>query len=155
MRILFDDKEACLEKFRTCARLREFENQTLDAEFYQIEHSKPLLINHSITNVRNIYTYHCTNELFKILKFITPMGMFELFILFNRNGKETRLITSVPSANYFFQAGLILNVVRDLLKIYDFTLETGPIKLEVKRTILEIQSGGNPMDWHHGSWNTL
>ena len=155
MRILFGDKEAYLDKFRTCARTREFGNQKLGKEFYQRERSKPLFNNHSIMNVRNLYTYHCSNELLKILKFRTPMSMFELFELSDINGKETRIITPAPSVNYFYQASLIWNVVRDLLKIFDFSPETGPIIAGIKRKILEIQSSGDPVGWQHGSWNTL
>ena len=42
MRILFGDKEAYLNKFKTCARSRPFDNQILGQEFYSREHTKPL-----------------------------------------------------------------------------------------------------------------
>ena len=42
MRILFGDKQAYLEKFKTCCRTRPFEMQKLVAKFYEREHTKPL-----------------------------------------------------------------------------------------------------------------
>ena len=155
MRILFGDKDAYLDKFRTCARVREFGNQKLGTEFYEREHSKPLFNKHSIMNVRNLYIYHCSNELFKILKFRTPMSIFELFKLSVRTGSDTRLITCEPSHLFFYVGSLIWNVVSVLLKIEDFSLKQGPAKLELKSEILKTQAEGDPMEWTHGSWDTL
>ena len=42
MRILFGDKEAYIDKFKTCARTRPFETQKLGADFFTKEHTKPL-----------------------------------------------------------------------------------------------------------------
>ena len=53
IRILFGDKEAYLNKFKTCARTREFNQQHLDANFYRREHTKPLFNSQSIMNVKN------------------------------------------------------------------------------------------------------
>ena len=69
LRILFGDKEAYLHKFKTCARVRLFEEQKLGAEFFKREHTKPIFTKHSVVNVRNLFVYHCFNEIFKILKF--------------------------------------------------------------------------------------
>ena len=43
LRILFGDKEAYLNKFKTCARARGIENQYLGQKFYRRENSKPPL----------------------------------------------------------------------------------------------------------------
>ena len=85
MRILFGDKEAYLNKFKTCARSRPLDNQILGQEFYSREHTKPLFNQHGIMNVRNLHIYHCSNEILKILKFRTPYSLFELFELSKRN----------------------------------------------------------------------
>ena len=119
LRILFGDKEAYLNKFKTCARARGIENQYLGQEFYRRENSKPLFNRNNIMNVCNLFIYHCSNEIFKILKFRTPICMFEIFTLSNRNGRETRLLTPYPSKSLFYVGSLIWNVVRDLIKIYD------------------------------------
>ena len=66
LRILFGDKEAYLDKFKTSARVRPFEEQKLGAEFFKREHTKPLFTKHSVINVRNLFVYdHCFNEIFK------------------------------------------------------------------------------------------
>ena len=155
IRILFGDKEAYLNKFKTCARAREFEKQILGSDFYRRENTKPLFNKNSIMNIRNLYIYHCANEIFKILKFRTPICLFENFSLSDRNGRETRLLTPTPSKNFFYEGSIIWNVVRELLKIYDFSLKLGPIKHDMKVKILEIQLQGDPSEWQNRTWNTL
>ena len=54
--------------------------------------------------------------------------MFEIFTLSNRNGRETRLLTPYPSKSFFYVGSLIWNIVRDLIKIYEFSIKSGPIK---------------------------
>ena len=146
IRILFGDKEAYLNKFKTCARTREFNHQNLTANFYRREHTKPLFNSKSIMNVKNLYIYHCANEIFKILKFRTPISMFELLNLSTRAGKATLLVTPNPSNNFFYFGSLIWNVVRDLVKMYDLNSKTFSIKSGLKKQILEIQCEGDPIE---------
>ena len=73
-------------------------------------------------NVRNLFVYHCFNEIFKILKFRTPISLFEVFELSKRNGRETRLITPEPSLNFTYQAALIWNVAREVLQLDDLLM---------------------------------
>ena len=87
MRILFGDKEAYLNKFKTCARSRPLDNQILVQEFYV--------------------------------------------------------------------GSLIWNAVRDLIKLYEFSQNSGSAKCVLKREILKIQKGGDRIEWQHGTWNTL
>ena len=89
MRILFGDTNAYLDKSRTCARVREFGKQKLGLEFYKREHNKPPFNERSIMNVRILYGYHCSNELFKLnsgcpralsmLKLINPSENFRRY----------------------------------------------------------------------------
>ena len=58
LRILFGEKKAYLDKFKTCAQVREIDNQQLGTEFYEREHSKPLFNNSSIMNAKNLHIYH-------------------------------------------------------------------------------------------------
>ena len=155
MRILFGDKEAYLNKFKTCARSRPLDNQILGQKFYSRERTKPLFNQHGIMNVRNLHIYHCSNEILKILKFRIPYSLLELFELSKRNGKETRLLTPNPSKNLSYVGSLIWNAVRDLIKLYEFSQNSGSAKCVVKREILKIQKGGDPIEWQHGTWNTL
>ena len=77
--------------------------------------------------------------------------MFEIFTLSNRNGRETRLLTPYPSKSLFYVGSLICNVVRDLIKIYEFSIKSGPIKSAIRGLILRIQKQGDPDEWQHGT----
>ena len=66
LRILFGDKEAYLNKFKTCARARGIENQYLGQEFYRRENSKPLF---NRNNIMNSVTYSYTTVVMKFFKF--------------------------------------------------------------------------------------
>ena len=79
-RILFGDRDAFFEKFRTCAKARPFGSQALSQSFYQKEHTKPLFKKHGILSIQNLYTYHCFMEIFKILKLRVPMALFSEYI---------------------------------------------------------------------------
>ena len=92
IRILVGDKEAFLDKFKTCVRNRPLYSQHLGSEFYTKEHTKPLFNHHDIFTVHNLYNYHCSIELFKILKTRTPISLFSKFTLSSR--KDTLLIIS-------------------------------------------------------------
>ena len=81
--------------------------------------------------------------------------MFEIFTLSNRNGRATRLLTPYPSKSLFYAGSLIWNVVRDLIKIYEFSIKSEPIKSAIRWLILKIQKQGDPDEWQHGTWNTL
>ena len=155
LRILFGDKEAYLNKFKTCARARGIENQYLGQKFYRRENSKPLFNRNNIMNVRNLFIYHCSNEICKILEFRTPICMFKIFTLSNINGRAKRLLTPYPSKSLFYVGSLIWNVVRDLIKIYEFSIKSGPTKSAIRGLILKIQKQGDPDEWQHGTWNTL
>ena len=69
--------------------------------------------------------------------------------------KETRLLTPNPSKNFLYVGSVIWNAVRDLIKLYEFSQNSGSAKCVLKREILKIQKGGNPIEWQHGTWNTL
>ena len=39
--------------------------------------------------------------------------------------------------------------------LYEFSQNSGSAKCVLKREILKIQKGGDPIEWQHGTWNTL
>ena len=55
LRLLFGNKEAFLDKFRTAARTRPIQNQLLGEDFYRQEHTKPLFEKHGILTLKNLY----------------------------------------------------------------------------------------------------
>ena len=64
-KILFGDKEAYLNKFKTCARDRPVELQVLSTSFYEREHTKSIFKLNNILCMYNMYTYHSFMEAFK------------------------------------------------------------------------------------------
>ena len=57
MRILFGDKEAYLDKFKTSCRTSPIETQILGTAYYMKEHTKPLFHKHKILAFKNLYNY--------------------------------------------------------------------------------------------------
>ena len=148
IRIMFGDKEAFLNKFKTCARSRPYGEQLLGKDFYCKEHTKPLFKAHDIMTVYNLYFYHCINDVSKILKFRTPMSLYSLFNLSNRVGKETLIILPKSSNSYIRRSAAIWNTVRNHLSLNAFTFKPNTLKSQIKVAILNAQSEGEPMEWN-------
>lgn len=145
MRIMFGDKEAYLDKFKTCTRTRPIGEQFLGPEFYIREHTKPLFTCKSIMTIHNLYRYHTALSALKILKFRTPMSLYCCFNLSNR--KETLLITPWSSNNFIYQASIIWNTVRIVINVKDFSVKLGKVKLHLKNFIIKRQKLGDQTEW--------
>ena len=113
--------------------------------YYLREHSKPLLNNQSIMTIHNLYVYYCANEILKILKFRTPISLYELFKLSDR--KDTLLITNSPSCQFVYKSSFIWNALRNILHVYDFSIKYGSFKRNLKRFLLNKQKTGDTTEW--------
>ena len=71
-------KDAYMDKFKTFARTRSFEDRFLGKYFFQGEPSKPLFHSNNLLTIHNLYKYNCIFELFKLIKLRTPMSIYEL-----------------------------------------------------------------------------
>ena len=89
---MFGDNEAYHNKFKTAARVRPRELQKLGAEFYDLEHSKPLFNKNNLLTVHHLYKYCCLLEMFKIIKLRIPIALYSLFTRSNR--RENYFITN-------------------------------------------------------------
>ena len=148
LRILFGNKDAYLDKFKTSARCRPFDSQILGQEFFAKENSKPLYNVNEILTVYNLYLYHTSNEVFKILKYRTPISLYSLYIRSTR--KESLLITPTSSHHFIFRSTEIWNLVRQKLKINDLACtKFGTIKSSLKRLIIKYQKFGDPIEWNN------
>ena len=147
VRILFGNKEAYLNKFKTCARTRPFDEQTLGQEFFKREHTKPLFIKHNLFTVHNLYFYHCCNEVLKILKHRTPISLIPLFELSKRPGKDTLLIHPEPSECYTYRACIIWNYARSKVQYNDFSSSSSTFKSAIKKLITLHQKAGEFEHW--------
>ena len=145
IRVLFGNKKAYLEKFKTCSRARPYPFQALTDEFYQLEHTKPLFKNKNILALQNLYTYHIFMETFKILKLRCPISIYDLFTLSSR--KEITLITSFPSNDFIYRATTIWNIIAPKLKLLDYSHNISLIKSTLKRALLKTQHSENQFDW--------
>ena len=151
IRILFGDREAYLEKYKTCARVRPYGEQKLGESFFIKEHSKPLFNKNRLMTVHNLYYYHCCMEIFKILKFRLPIALYGLFTTSER--KDTLLLTIRPTIQFVYKGGIIWNLCRQKLKITDFSHKIGPLKRSLKTQIGNHQSLGDSCEWE--DWNFL
>ena len=147
VRIMFGDKEAYLNKFKTCARTRTYGEQKLGKKFFTKEHTKPLFHKYMIMNVHNLYLYHCINDIFKILKFRNPISIHSLFNLSHRIGKETFTLPPKPSDTYVYRVSSIWNAVRQKLSILEFTTSVSYLKSSIRKAIFSAQTQGDPLEW--------
>ena len=145
LRMLFGDKEAFLDKFRTCARARPIGNQLLGENFYRREHTKPLFSQQKILTLKNLYSYHTYMEIFKVLKLRDPITIFEQFSMSSR--KQTLLINGKPADHFFSRSAKIWNIITPKLKINDFSTKIGPMKSRLKGALLKLQNSNDPITW--------
>jgi len=143
---LFGDKQAYLDKFKTCAKTRPFPHQTLDSDFFQLEHTKPLFEKYKILAMENLYTYHTFMEVFKILKLRCPMSLHDHFDKSSR--KETTLIASFGTTNDFISRSTsIWNSIAPKFKLQDYSYKIGLAKSNLKKALLRIQHAEDQINW--------
>ena len=147
LRIMFGDKEAYLDKFKTCARARSYDNQKLGVEFYTKEHSKPLFNNNHIMTIHNLHYYHCVMEIFKILKFRSPISLYSIFNISSRPGKDTFLISPYPMESFVYRASVAWNNIRQKLSIIDFSQNISTVKSSLTKFIHDHQQTGCTYEW--------
>ena len=152
IRILFGDKEQYLDKFRTCVRSRPHGSQLLGSKFFAKENSKPLFNDNNILTLYNLYTYHTTMEVFKILKYRTPISLYSLFTRSNR--KDTLLITPSSSQHFIFKSSDLWNLVRQKLKLFDLSYtKISSFKSLLKKLITNYQKFGDDTVWNDNELN--
>ena len=137
IRIMFGDTEAYLDKFRTCARIREYGSQILGQEFFEREHSKPLFTQYSLLTVHNLHRYHCILETYKIIKLRTPISIYGTFLRSTR--RDCRLTPPTPSCNFTYTAASLWNAFQQSARIEDFTVPIGSLKRSLKYCLLAAQ----------------
>ena len=136
----------------TCARVRpkrtKQEEKLYKIEFYEKEHTKPLFTSKKILTVQNLYAYHCTLEIFKVLKFRIPVGLLESFNISKR--KPSLLLTPDPSIYFLYKSARLWNNYKKVLldESLDFSTPIGAAKARIKRHLLEIQKKDDPNIWN-------
>ena len=136
---MFGDNEAYHNKFKTAARVRPRELQKLGAEFYELEHSKPLFNKNNLLTVHHLYKYCCLLEMFKIIKLRIPIALYSLFTRSNR--QENYFITNSPSTSFIYQSSHMWNNcyrVSESTNI-DFSSAVAKFKKIIKFALLSTQ----------------
>ena len=149
IRILFGDLDAYLDKFRTCARCRPLEKQTLGTEFFTREHTKPLFHKTEILVFKNLYNYHICVETLKTLKSRVPNCLYLLFTISNRNNR-TQLKAMQNSGPYISnRINLWNNCIKSISKSETLPeIQISKFKTNLKQHLLRIQNDHDPIEWY-------
>ena len=149
IRVLFGTREEYLDKFNTCARVREYGKQKLGAEFYSKESSKPIFQSLNILAMPNIHNYQTCLEVLKILKFRRPAFLHETYQLSQRNN-STLLILPAKENSFTYISSRIWNIAMKLLArdsaLSDIGL--GSFKRRLKNCLLVVQGKFDDIEWY-------
>lgn len=146
LRVLFGDREAYLDKFKTCVRGRPYSEQHLDHKFFQKEHTKPIFKEQGILAVQNLYTYHCYLEVYKVMKFRAPISLYEEYVCSAR--KPTLVINQPdPPDNFNTRSTKIWNSITPKLKFQDYALSAASIKSMLKCSLQANQHNHTELNW--------
>ena len=152
MSILFGDLEAYLDKFKTCARTREYGKQKLGSEFFCKEHTKPLFTELDILACANIYINRTCLETLKILKYREPASLYKLY---NQSSRSNLIITPIPSTQITYTGAKLLNSAIKIIskKEYPVNIKIGPFKTNLKKCLLQIQKMHGEEDWYPANFD--
>ena len=148
IRILFGDSQRFEDKFCTCARARPLDEQILGSDFYAKEHTKPLFKAKNLLTVHNLYTYHTSLEIYKILKFRTPISLFSLYTMSER--KSTLILTPNPSIHFTYKSAILWNKMHKLIcsGLDDFSMKISSWKSSAKNYLLLLQASHDTNNWY-------
>ena len=164
------------EYYQTCARARTYQSHMTPRDF-SLEHTKPLFNCNQLLTMQSLYVHKSLTELFKILKFKTPIALSELFRLKHlQSSQEMKLHVppfnlDISRNNYIVNASTLWNTyVRHVLdspvlssltfmgkeceiiipgsnKNSDLTMTVPLFKKRLKTYLLSIQKLGDSKVW--------
>ena len=106
------------EYYETCARSRTYQ-QHIGKKNFSLEHTKPLFNDNNILCLHHLYIYHTFLELFKVLKFKTPLSIEEIVTFSPRFSNMFLILPKVKieiaKCNFAFKAPLIWNALIEKL----------------------------------------
>ena len=150
IRIMFGDKAAYLDKFKTCVRARTGDFLKLGSEFYMKEHTKPLFNTHEILVTQHLYHYHTILNTFKILKTHTPISLYSCYKFSQSQRRALQLITSFNSHNFMYKSGTLWNIFitsENLNEVNDFSVSFNWVKTKLKKWLFRLQKLGDQCEW--------
>ena len=149
MRILFLDKEAYLDKFKTSCRTRPIGTQILGIAYYMKEHTKPLYHKNKILAFKNLYNYQICLETLKILKSKIPYYLFQLHPLSSRNNQNF-LVAKRNSSLFITNRIKLWNNCVKVISNTQTIPETkiSKFKLDSKKILLKVQNSFDENQWY-------
>ena len=152
VRVLFGNKHAYLDKFKTCAKARPYLSQALDASFFRLQHTKPLFAKNKILALENLYIYYTFIETFKILKLHTPITLYNLY---NKSLRKelTLIVSSSPAKDFISRSTTLWNMITPKLKFHDYSYKISSAKSNIKKSLLLVQNAGDVNFWSEENFN--
>ena len=169
IRLLFGNEPSYdhTQFYEKCARTRTYE-ENMAPKNYCLENTKPLFNENGILCIYNLYAYQTFMELFKIMKYRSPISVYELYKLGNR---DVNLLLQLPivileksKCSFIFKSAAIwnrmVNIVFNKCKPQengivipgsstdsDMSASIAVIKNKLKMYILDAQKQGNKYNW--------
>ena len=148
IRLLFGDHDKFMKKLHTASQL-ELPQQNLEGELYCKEHTKPLFNENAILVIHNLYKYHTSLEILKIIKKRTPTSILEQFNISQRN--NANLIILGPYSNQFLFLGAKLwnSIVKIIIPHNDLL----SVKLSIFKNKLKKMLHNNQKMFDKDTWS--
>ena len=174
IRILYGKKLSYdhAEFYQTCARVRPY-NEHVAPKSFTSEHTKPLFKLNKFLTVHNMHKLYTVVEVFKIIKYKTPISLsmlIQLNTLFYHSTNKNRMTTphykKQKSRNQFlYQSSNIWNKFNDKIfimpsinkklnivipgscKYSDLSSTVNFVKQKFKKILLKLQNFGNEQIW--------
>ena len=171
------------EFYETCARARTYKDHKTPKN-YVLEHTKPLFNKHDILALQNVYILRTLTELFKVLKYRSPISLLDSIKL-NPSSFHHKLLLpknklSISINNFVFSAfslwnkcidrifkkpiltTIAVNKGKDIQLIIpgsqnssDLTCTVGTFKNRLKQILLSCQKSGDANEWHKTNFSTF
>ena len=163
--LTFDHREF----YETCARTRTYK-ENMTPRNYCLEHTKPLFNKYKILTLENLYTYHTFMKIFKIIKYHSPISIYNLLETGPRSEKLSlilpRVNLEVSRHNFVFKSALIWNKIISIVLNFkecvfwkdcivipgsannsDMSASICIVKNKLKAHLLNIQKLGDENNW--------
>ena len=141
------------------------------AKNFQLEHTKPIFNEQNLLTLHHLYIYHTFLDTFKLLKFRTPISIYNLL---QNSPKNINIMLKVPIVsvdlaknNFIFQSSCIWNdIIRKVLNPWslnkegivfpgsnfgsDITIPMAVLKKKLRNLLMDTQKldSVNSNDWY-------
>ena len=150
--------------YETCARARTYALNTSKKNFV-LEHTKPIFNERCLLSLHHLHVYHKFLDLYKILKFKTPVTLLKLFEISHQPNYNLIILPMIrielERHNFIFQASFIWNelieklmnkcnpnskgvVIPGSAECSDLTTPISIIKKKLKLFLLDVQKIDTP-----------